>query len=431
MLLNEVAMNSKTLTTVDLSSVKIGIEFEFVYTHNEPLSTLHRQVMLGLNPFSENALSNALSKEEINKLIEDFEQIWLPNYTTYTIEDLEDDNAAFNSELKRFVSNLLFTDQFGKYTPYEYYVDYNGKKAPQNIASFTVSTKIHPTNDQRSDEDIEEPLDVIEEHLKEFLGIDYIDVYQSHGNIVSNDTWKLEKDESIKVSAGTKGVPVELVTPALPYKEAMTTLSKVCEFIEKFGYTNSTTGLHLNISCKNLENLDYLKLILFSGSDAVAEEFGRKFNRFCVTHTKEIERLIQIVTSDPLQLVKNIESIDNLSIKSSIISEISQEKYYAINFSHTDEEENSRVEFRMIGNSGYEKKAEQVINYCKGFIIALTIACDTTDKYKKDYIKKFYKLLQSCSSVEDDLKQRMAKKLELDVKSFSEFYKQKNKSTKK
>jgi hypothetical protein len=92
---------------------------------------------------------------------------------------------------------------------------------------------------------------------------------------------------------------LEFVSPPLPIDEMLSDLEKVKAWAKQRGcYTNSSTGLHINISVPNFDpaKLDYVKLALLLGDKYVLDQFGRssntytKLNLWCVKIHKWLRR---------------------------------------------------------------------------------------------------------------------------------------------
>lgn len=184
---------------------------------------------------------------------------------------------------------------------------------------------------------------------------------------------------------------LEFVSPPLPVSELFDDLRKVKDWAESEGcYTNRSTGLHMNISVPSLEGnveekLDYVKLALLMGDNYVLEQFGRSGNTYCKSALDKVTRLAKdnpTSTKDVLDKMKG--HLDQLASKA--IHGTRTDKYTSINT------KKGYVEFRSPGGDWLGTDTEKLENTMLRFVVALDAACDP-DKYREEYLKKLYKLL--------------------------------------
>ena len=198
----------------------------------------------------------------------------------------------------------------------------------------------------------------------------------------------LEKDSSLNgATDGYSGV--EIVSKKLTLPEMIDDLKTVTDWAKSNEcYTDSNCGLHMNVSIEDfsLESLDYVKLALFVGDEYVLNQFQRSSNTFCKSAMKDIGTNIK---NDPsraygalIQLQQNLAAIAG-----QVIHGGSTAKYVSIN-TH-----NNRVEFRSPGDDWLNDDLSKLENTLYRFVVALDIACDR-NKYKEEYAKRLYKLIQ-------------------------------------
>ena len=86
---------------------------------------------------------------------------------------------------------------------------------------------------------------------------------------------------------------LEFISPPLSVAEIFSDLKKVKEWAKLNNcYTNKSCGLHMNVSIpglQELENLDYIKLVLLLGDSHVLKEFGRLGNEFAKSSFNNIK----------------------------------------------------------------------------------------------------------------------------------------------
>ena len=185
-------------------------------------------------------------------------------------------------------------------------------------------------------------------------------------------------------------VGLEFVSPPLPLEEMFSDLDKVKAWADKTGcYTNKSTGLHINVSVPefSVDNLDYIKLALLMGDKYVLEQFDRLGNTYAKSAMdKIIDRVRQRPEDAEMLLVKMKEGLGKLATK--VIHSGATDKYTSINT------KTGYVEFRSPGGDWLgDKFFNQIKPTLTRFVVALDAAMDP-QKYRDEYLKKLYKLLQ-------------------------------------
>jgi hypothetical protein len=206
---------------------------------------------------------------------------------------------------------------------------------------------------------------------------------QYHGNPKSDDTYMIEPDSSI--SPDDVGVGIEIVSPPLPLEEVNTEIKNVINWAyDNDAYTNSSTGLHINISIPgyNIDKLDFVKLVLFSGDDYVLEQFDRVANTFAVS---ALDKINEFVTEEDKELFFKALKGKLNNIASKIFHIGKTDKYTSINV------KDDYVEIRSPGGNWLDKDINEIMNTIHRYIVALDIALDST-KYQEEYLKKLTKL---------------------------------------
>lgn len=217
-----------------------------------------------------------------------------------------------------------------------------------------------------------------------------------HGRAKSLTDYVVEPDSSLEQPRSDEDFGLEFVSPPLPINEMITQLHKVRSWAESYGaYTNQTCGLHMNVSIPgyDLKKLDYIKLALFVGDDHVATSFDRLGNKFAKSSIDEITKKIKAVP-DNIPRYADIFKKGLSTIASRSIHNGWTEKYMSIN---TQE---NRIEFRSPGGDWLNTDIDKLINVMFRFVVALDIALDP-EKEKKEYAKKFYKLLAGAKPTEN------------------------------
>jgi hypothetical protein len=243
-------------------------------------------------------------------------------------------------------------------------------------------------------------VEYVSDQLKHDTGIDAYASDSYHGTsrarAQEKGQWIIEPDSSISADGSDEG-GLEFVSPALEIPEALKQMQQVLEFIREYGYTNESTGLHINISVPdfNTDKLDYVKLAIFLGDRYVLEQFDRLSNHYCDGAYKKISGKIQQMKGDELKAVMNKMKEGLTLAASKIIHTGYTSKYTSIN---TKE---GYIEFRGPGGDYLDKDPQELANTALRMALALRIATDP-EMYKKEYQKRLYKVLTD-SGEKDDL----------------------------
>ena len=194
------------------------------------------------------------------------------------------------------------------------------------------------------------------------------------------DRWYIEPDGSLGGQGNDQGL--EIVGPPEPAPVAMSTLSKFFTTAKQYNvYTNSTTGLHINVSVP--DKLDVLKLALILGDEYVLNMFGRgpgtpgsRYARSLLINLKKE------VKSNSIRTTRSQE--DMMKYLPKLAKDMSSDHFSSINYN------GKYVSFRAAGND-YLNNPEGIINTLGRFVRAMIIASDP-DAHKEDYLKKLYQL---------------------------------------
>jgi hypothetical protein len=183
---------------------------------------------------------------------------------------------------------------------------------------------------------------------------------------------------------------LEFVSPPLPIEELLSDLNKVKAWADKTGcYTNDSTGLHINVSVPgwsgDYNQLDYVKLAVLLGDEFVLDSFGRAGNTYAKSAMGKIRSIIKQNPAKAEELLQRMKSgMDQLASKA-IHSGVT-EKYTSINT------KNGYIEFRSPGGDWLNDNFAEIENTLRRFTVALSAAVDP-EMYRKEYLKKLYKLL--------------------------------------
>ena len=219
---------------------------------------------------------------------------------------------------------------------------------------------------------------------------------QYHGSDKEEGKYTLEPDSSLSVDDGPDA-GWELVSPVMPLDEALDQLEKLFNYIEeKDGdiYTNESTGLHMNISVPQGNDIDYTKLVLFSGDKFILDKYNRLSNNYAASALGQLEaRAAQLPPGKAAQAMQKMK--DNLedTAEEYVRAGTGQAKYTSIHI------KDGYIEFRGPGGMYTNKSFGENMNTMLRFARAMTIAADP-QAYKQEYQKKLYKTLSKSESSE-------------------------------
>lgn len=226
-----------------------------------------------------------------------------------------------------------------------------------------------------------------EKHM--LSNVDVLDEYHGDDDDIRGSNWIIEPDGSLNNSSKNNDGGWEFVSPAMPLNDMIKTLNKIAEFADDNNcYTNTSCGLHINVSIDGLDmnNVDYIKLALLLGDDYILKQFGRESNRHAERAIGQISYVLdQKDTIIDFQNMKN-----NLTLFSKKLFYGNSQKSVSINAKH-----DNRIEFRSPGGdwlNDLNNNPDKIINTIYRMVVALDAAMDK-NKYRKEYITKFYKLL--------------------------------------
>ena len=205
-----------------------------------------------------------------------------------------------------------------------------------------------------------------------------------HGATRRPGHYVVEPDGSLQGDRGETGL--EFVSPVLTVPEMLEDIDKVAKWASQSGaYTNSSTGLHMNVSVPDQANLDYVKLAMFLGDEYILKQFGREGNHYCKSALQKIR--IQ-AGSNPDKVTEMMRQFQNglNQLASKMIHTGSTEKFTSIN------NRGDWIEFRSPGGDWLGDDLGPVKNTLLRAVVALDVATKPQE-FKQEYYKKLYKTL--------------------------------------
>ena len=205
-------------------------------------------------------------------------------------------------------------------------------------------------------------------HAKTFESL----VFAEHSGVVFDDDGSIEppwdREYENEDDGGYK--TFELQTPVLPPGSALRLLDKIFYYLRKYGGTNESCGLHVNISSTNkkrMKRFNPLPFIVNPMWEKLLKDFGREDNDYCLP----ICRLEK--NKSPMALVESgFLNGDGDYCGSGF------DKDSCINMSHWygGERLDSRIEIRGPGGDKYHRRFRVVSHYVKKIIKLFVLCCD-------------------------------------------------------
>ena len=214
------------------------------------------------------------------------------------------------------------------------------------------------------------------------------DYHQRRKNLTD---WYIEPDGSLNANDDYDAT-AEIVSPPLPAAQAVDALKRFYAMAGQLNlYTNSSTGLHINVSIP--DKLDVLKLAVFTGDQHVLQQFGRQDSDYAVSSQQAIagrvaagSPVLKTKTAKTPGVVGQPKTQTTLDVKS--LQRIAQDA----TGDHTASISNNGkyISFRHAGGD-YLQDYTSVFNVVGRFIRAMIIAADPT-LYAQEYQTKLAKL---------------------------------------
>ena len=214
------------------------------------------------------------------------------------------------------------------------------------------------------------------------------DYHQHRKNLTD---WYIEPDGSLNAN-DDRDATAEIVSPPLPAAQAVDALKRFYAMAAQLNlYTNSSTGLHINVSIP--DKLDVLKLAVFTGDQHVLQQFGRQDSDYAVSSQQAIagrvaggSPVLKTKTAKKPGVVGQPKTQTTLAVKS--LQRIAQDA----TGDHTASISNNGkyISFRHAGGD-YLQDYTSVFNVVGRFIRAMIIASDPA-MYAQEYQTKLAKL---------------------------------------
>jgi len=239
-----------------------------------------------------------------------------------------------------------------------------------------------------------------------------------HSWVVTSDSSLVEEMED-GFEKGIDIAGVEVVSSIMNAEEGLTMLNKMLEIMngEILGLeviTTEETGLHVNLGVKDKE-IDPIKILVLAGDEHIVNKFDRANNKYAASVQTAMKDRMSTVASGNVprgldaSLVGTRKDVNSLVAQAqevlrgletderdidrviAVLNDIKPEgKSHSINF---EKLRSGYVEYRAIGNRGYEKRKSEIMDTVLHMIGITHIATDPS-AYRKEFLKKLYLMVQ-------------------------------------
>jgi hypothetical protein len=196
-------------------------------------------------------------------------------------------------------------------------------------------------------------------------------------NNLGYKAWQLDHDMSVKSRKSNIYFSYghELISPPMSTKRAFKMLAVVFKFMQDIkAETNTTTGLHVNmdIGKRATRRIDPTKLVTLVDDEKVAKRYNRSRAYYALPNKSKIRQQAKYWNNLKNKPCKLVDYVKQWGLTTTQL----EEKYSAINFGN--QEDCGYLEFRMIGNRGYEKRYKEIAKDIVHFETCMHKAADKT-----------------------------------------------------
>jgi hypothetical protein len=217
----------------------------------------------------------------------------------------------------------------------------------------------------------------------------------------------------------TDGGDAELVSPPQPVATTLSDLERILNFIKQDGGATEGNGLHVSVSVKGKSTKDHdpLKILMFLGEEYLTKAFDRESNSYAKQHTGQIKSHKQILElidkraelQDPRDLVKMVmnNQVNKLNLDNFVgylVHTMTSDRYRTFNLQHLvgnsissnsgggeyTDADTPYIEFRIMGNEGYENKFETIKDTILRYAYVMKLATDPMAE-REEYAKKLFR----------------------------------------
>jgi len=286
-----------------------------------------------------------------------------------------------------------------------------------------VTVAMAPTDDENyfnmfSDESVTALYSLVAEDLSKKLGttVQYVHDDSRVYDIGNYASWVITSDSSLQddqEDAHEQGydlIGLELVSPIMNPQEGINMMNQVLDILKDdiLGLrviTTGDTGLHINLGVRN-KDIDPIKILVLSGDEHMLNKFDRADHFYSKSVQGAMRDRVSTVAGgeipkavdakyliDKAQIILRAIETDERDIDRviAVLNDIKPEsKNHSINFSTLP---SGYVEYRAIGNAGYEKRGDEILNAVL-HMIGITYVATEPSAYRKEFLKKLYSMVQ-------------------------------------
>lgn len=387
----EKAMNSKTYLDVQSrlgETALVGFEFEMAFDESsafyDPDTDREKISLSSLTTVEDYVQYFDISVRLKNDIKGDYElylEDKVPDEVDARWREYDDDEKIGREEAYQDLERKMHTihtfedwirDEFGSALKfaiaYDLEPDYGWADESDRYAAVWADS---------GDDTIAGTIDNVRTSLDRIVDKPVIASYKYHEKKKTKSNWYVEPDSSI---AGGHGI--EVVSPPETMNAAINSMKTVFKWMRSTGAaTNSSTGLHINVSIPNMaERIDLVKLLMFMGEDYALKLFSRTGNEYALPQAELIMRKVKdngrLPTGSASEMIEAAKSA------------LGTGKHRSVNIGHLSD---GYLEFRVAGGVGYQEDDDKVKQAVQRFVTAVEIACDPMLE-RQEYLKKLAKV---------------------------------------
>ena len=280
------------------------------------------------------------------------------------------------------------------------YFDYD----PEEVYNqYGLDDYVHPEEEYEDYPGYTKASKTIAPVLKSTMGSKVEIFRERHDKTKKLDRWYIEPDGSLSPNE-REDACVEIVGPPEAPNRALDSLKKFFGMAQQMKfYTNESTGLHINVSIP--QDVDVLKLAVFTGDQYVLQQYGRLENNYSRSVTRDIskrdnqQQLARGLKQTSTGTGKNV--FGNKKISSELKLELIQRIAKDISRSHTasiSSENSTYISFRHTGGD-YLTDYQGIVDVVGRFVRAMVIAADPA-AYRNEYLAAVAKLVAPAAAAQ-------------------------------
>lgn len=181
----------------------------------------------------------------------------------------------------------------------------------------------------------------------------------------------------------------ELVTKPLMISDVHPVLKQMSSYIKNIGGTSQKTGLHVNISIKNMDKVNPAKFITLIDADFFQNMSPTGYDKFKYEPRYMVQPFVNVLNANADRLaaiyVNKGQDAFFQEYESVINSAASKER--SINlmnfFSRDVKTTERRIEIRALGGKGYENRTDEIYNDILHFLYVLMVATNEDFERRK------------------------------------------------